>query len=343
MKPRFALAAHSAQLPDTSEGGWYHLLPAGVFMGVDGRGPYELADPTKVLAAFAARGADLCVDYNHQTLTAIEKQGPVPAAGWIKELQFRDTGMWARIDWTTTAQAALAAKEYRYLSPVFRFSKTTGEVVALDGAGLTNDPNLHLQAAASRQGDFMDELLERLRYMLNLPITTTAEEVMAQLDKLKAMIADQAAAKTAAEAMSRTLGLPETTPLAELATAVHTRLQQAPDPAQWVPMAEYQSVNSRLAALGASQRDGEVDRLVTAAMEAGKVSPSMEAWARDYASRDPKGFTAYVSAAPALTPGGLVPGGQPPPGPVELDADTTAMCRMFGHDPKDIANAMKEV
>ncbi len=40
----------------------------------------------------------------------------------------------------------------------------------------------------------MDELLERLRYLLNLPVTTTAEEIAAQLDKLKAQIGADAAA-----------------------------------------------------------------------------------------------------------------------------------------------------
>jgi phage I-like protein len=338
---RFALAAHSIQLPDQA-GDWYHMIPAGVFMGYDGRGPYDLADPSKVLAAFAARGADLCVDYNHQTLSAIDKQGPVPAAGWIKELQFRETGMWARIEWTEAAQACLDAKEYRYLSPVFRFSKTTGEVMALDGAGLTNDPNLHLQAAASRQGDFMDELLERLRYLLNLPLTTTTDEILAQLDKLKAMITASAATQAAAAAMSRALDLPETTGLVELSTALHSRITQGPDPSKWVPIAEFQAVNSRLAGLDASQKAESVERLVTAAMAAGKVSPSMEAWARDYASRNPEGFQAYAASAPVLTPGSLV-AGEPPPGTtVVQDADFTAMCRMFGHEPQAIATAMKE-
>lgn len=338
MTLRYAIAAHSIQLPE-QVGDWYHLMPAGVFIGTDGRGPYDLANPSKVLADFASRGEDLYVDYDHQTLKAIDKQGPVPAAGWIKELQSRETGLWGRIEWTQTAQAALAAKEYRYLSPVFKFSKSTGEVMALDGAGLTNAPNLHLQAAASRQGDLMPELLERLCHLLNLPLTTTADELMAQLDKLKTLIAGQ----TAAEAMSKALGLPETAALTDISTAFHARITQAPDPAKWVPMDAFQSVNSRLEALNSSQKNESVERLVTAAMSAGKVSPAMAEWARDYASRDAKGFEAYVAAAPALTGGSVVPTDPPPGGSaVNQDADFTAMCRMFSHDPKAIATAMKE-
>jgi phage I-like protein len=30
---------------------WVHLVPAGRFSGVDGRGPYTLADPAAVIAA----------------------------------------------------------------------------------------------------------------------------------------------------------------------------------------------------------------------------------------------------------------------------------------------------
>lgn len=296
MKPCLALAIHSMDLPD-QVGEWFHLIPSGTFVGRDGRGPYTLA-PERVLAAYAARGADLCVDYDHQTLTAKDKQGAVPASGWIKALELREDGIWGRIEWTDTAAAALEKKEYRYLSPVFSFDPKTGAVVRLDGAGLTNDPNLHLQAAASRQGDnSMEELLERLRWLLNLPITATADEIKAQLDKLKEQIT---AGQADCAAMSQLLGLPAGTALPEIATAVHARISQAPDPAKWVAIGEYERVANALAQSTADQKTTAVDQAVQAAMAAGKVAPSMEGWARDYASRDLASFTAYVAKAPAI-------------------------------------------
>lgn len=39
-----------------------------------------------------------------------------------------------------------------------------------------------LAVASSPQEDTMDELLERLRWMLNLPVTATAEDIIAELN-----------------------------------------------------------------------------------------------------------------------------------------------------------------
>ncbi|WP_259304674.1 phage protease [Thermomonas sp. S9] len=196
---------------------WVHLIPAGVFSGRDGRGPYTL-DAAAVLEAFARHGADLPIDYEHQSLTATDKAGPVPAAGWITALDMREDGLWARVTWTPQAAALLAAREYRYLSPVF-MHRQDGAIVELVGAGLTHTPNLHLRAAAARQleAHAVDELLERLIYMLNLPVTATADEVAAELQKLIDRL-------TAAEAAAQ---------------AAQSAQPAAPDPAQWVPMSQH--------------------------------------------------------------------------------------------------------
>jgi phage I-like protein len=301
-------------IPD-QVGEWFHLIPAGTFLGRDGRGPYTLADPERVLAEFAARGADLCVDYDHQSLSAAEKQGPVPASGWIKALESREDGIWGRIDWTERAQAHLAAKEYRYLSPVFSFNPQTGEVVRLDGA------------APSRQGASMEEFLEQLRWLLNLPVGATADDIKAHLEKIKQQIE---AGQTAGEAMSKLLGLPAGTALAEIATAVQARVGQAPDPAQWVPKAEYERVANALAQNTADQKAARVDQVVRAAMAAAKISPALEGWARDYANRDLEAFNAYVAKTPAIVADAH--GKNPPQGDglPTLTADQEAVARACG-------------
>jgi len=289
------LARHAISLPlspaDADEASftppeWVHLIPAGTFSGRDGRGPYTL-DAQAVLAAFAANGADLPIDYDHQSLTAEEKSGPVPAAGWIKELQAREDGIWARVEWTPRAAELLANKEYRYLSPVFRYQAKTGRVVALTGAGLTHNPNLYLQATASRkESHAVDELLERLIYMLNLPVTATPEEVAAELQKLiDRLKTAEAAAAQAAE---------------ELAAAQ----SREPNPAEFVPVALHKQVADQLAALQAELARREAEAAMEAAMSARKVSPGMREWALAYASRDLEGFKAFVAAAPEIVPEG---------------------------------------
>lgn len=275
-----AIALHDA---DSSTGGdappeWVHLSPAGTFSGRDGRGPYTLDASTAqaVLDAFARHGADLPIDYEHQSLTAADKAGPVPAAGWIKALEVRADGLWAQVAWTPQAAALLAAREYRYLSPVFMHRKD-GAIVELVGAGLTHTPNLHLRAAAARQleAHAVDDLLERLIMILNLPVTATGDEVAAELQKLIDRL-------TAAEA------------------AAQAAQSRQPDPAEWVPVAQHRAVAEQLAALQAAQARAAAEAAVAEAMRSGKLVPAMQDWALAYASQDPSGFAAWAASAPVV-------------------------------------------
>lgn len=138
---------HAQDLPATPLE-WIQLLPAGQFNGRDGRGPY-LTDAQFILTEFAGWGMSLPIDYEHQSLEAAAKVGPVPGAGWIRELQNRDGEIWGRVDWTDTAKALIGKREYLFISPVFDHDKQ-GRIVRLVGAGLTNNPNLYLRAVASR-------------------------------------------------------------------------------------------------------------------------------------------------------------------------------------------------
>ncbi|MCV4633370.1 phage protease, partial [Escherichia coli] len=54
-----------------------------------------------------------------------------------------------------------------------------------------------------------------------------------------------------------------------------------PDPAKYVPVAAVTELQGQLAALTAQVTGGEVDKLVTEGMAAGKIVPALEAWARD--------------------------------------------------------------
>ncbi|MBI3130519.1 MAG: phage protease [Acidobacteria bacterium] len=305
-------ASHASQLPECCAGEalaeWYQLLPIGTFSGRDGRGPYRITDPATLLTAFSRWSCDLCVDYEHQSLDAAQKAGPIPAAGWIKALEVRADGVWARIAWTETAAACLQAKEYRYLSPVFSYDPKNGEVLALTGAGLTNTPNLHLRAAASRQGDPMNELLERLCVLLDVPVTTSAEDV---LGRLKPILAEHSASVSATHHLAKSVGLAEGSNLATVAQAVQSRLAQPPDPAQYVPKAVYDQTAHSLAQLQDQMKAGEVRALVSTAMSAGKVPPALEAWALEYAKRDTAGFRSYLETAPVLASASHATGSSP--------------------------------
>lgn len=132
---------------------WIHIMPSGEFSGRDGRGPWAMHNADAVIAASAAFAGKkpIPVDYDHQIDMAVKNGQPAPAAGWIKQLQARSDGLWGLIEWTSKASAHLAAKEYRYLSPVFNHTPS-GEVTRVLQAALTNNPALELTALASAQG-----------------------------------------------------------------------------------------------------------------------------------------------------------------------------------------------
>jgi phage I-like protein len=284
-----------------------------------------MLDAQAVLDAFAANGADLPIDYDHQSLTAEEKAGPVPAAGWIKELQAREDGIWGRVEWTPRAAELLANKEYRYLSPVFRYQAKTGRVVALTGAGLTHNPNLYLQAAASRKETHaVNDLIERLSRLLNLPVTATPDDIVAAIQKLVSRLKTaEAAAAHAAE---------------ELAAAQ----ARQPDPAQYVPIALHKQVADQLAALQAEIARREAEAAVEAAMSARKVSPGMKEWALSYASRDLEGFKAFVAAAPEIVAEGAHRRTESAHGVVLTDEDRLA-AKMLGMTEEAFAQAKQLV
>lgn len=142
----------------------FRILPAGTFRSADGSGRPENVPgwimtaqvAHRIIASLSGRRDDVLIDYEHQSLQAGKNGGIAPAAGWFKRAEWRDgDGLYA-IDarWTEKAAAMIAAKEYRFISPVFTFDKRSGEVLGLFSVGLTNQPALDgltdLAAAAAR-------------------------------------------------------------------------------------------------------------------------------------------------------------------------------------------------
>lgn len=127
----------------------FRILPAGVFRAKDGR-PAHLpgwkidAEIAQRVIAASASVDELVIDYEHQTINAEKNGQPAPAAGWFRRMVWREgAGLFAvDVQWTDKARAMIAAKEYRYISPVFPYNAVTGEVQKIVGLGLTNNPAL---------------------------------------------------------------------------------------------------------------------------------------------------------------------------------------------------------
>ena len=193
----FSAICDRAIAPDAKTGTapeWVHLFPLGKMDGRDGR-KFTLSDPHNLVALFNAGGVDLPIDYEHQSDKP--SAGPIPAAGWVKELRVESDGLWGRVEWTATASQMIAGKEYRYISPSFLHRKD-GEVVRIKGAGLVHKPNLYLTALASEETNMTDQnqndaaLFPKIAELLNLPADTDMNTLIAALQKALSAIPDPA-------------------------------------------------------------------------------------------------------------------------------------------------------
>jgi len=327
---------------------WVHLIPAGVFFGRDGRGPWHLSDPEGFIERTNdyQAGADIQFDYEHQS-DLTEKNGrPAPAAGWIKELESREDGIWGRVEWTPKAAAMIADKEYRYASPVFTFQKESGELGRLESAGLVGRPNLELKALNNR-GASMEEFLTQLAALLGLAETATQEEIFAAVQKLaeQGESANSESGDDEKKAENDDGGEdppPETLPEAEAAllAAVSDLVTVAEDEAGAAPVAQkaknvaaalkaMRAMGKRLAAVEGQMARNSAESLVGKAVAAGKISPALKPWAMDYAMNDPGGFAAYAKNAPVIMAAnraerGVMGGGG------SLTQEERAVCKQLG-------------
>jgi len=308
---------------------WIELLPAGVFNGRDGRGPFKVEDPPAVIAATRAlaMAAGIPIDYDHATDFAAPTGRPAPAAGWVVAFEVRSGAVWGRVEWTARAAHAIAAREYRYVSPVFQFDPASGRVTRLLRAGLTNNPNLYLTAiaaavtrAANPERSIMDELLDKLKEILGLEPGATPEQVLAAV---RALTVDRDAGA----------GLDADGDDGNAASQANAR---ALDPARYVAVADFQKALTELNAMRAERARERAASSVDEAMRAGKLVPAQREWAIAYCAADPAGFSSFVARQPAILGGATGFGGEPPAAQgaagarAQLGAAELAICAQLG-------------
>jgi phage I-like protein len=286
--------------------GWHQLLPAGFFKAVDGR-PHDVPggqwylDATiaqRLIDQVQAAANDLVIDYEHQTLRKDENGQPAPAAGWFKDIEWRDgSGLWIKPRWTERAKSFVNNGEYRYLSAVFPYDATTGYPLKLHSAALTNRAGIDgMQALAdlnasdltpNHQEKAMNELLKQM--LKALGITVTGEAALSEEDQGKALAALNELKTKAGTADSLA------TQVAELSAKDTT-----PDPAKYVPIEVVSDLQGQLAALNAQHETSELEKKLTDAKNDGRLLPSMEAWARELGKKDMAALSAFLDKATPL-------------------------------------------
>lgn len=337
-------APEQAPVPDS-----VLLLPAGAFYGRDGRGPWRVADPQAVIAAsrLLAAGADLVIDYDHQSdFAAVSGTGGrAPAAGWITGLSMApDGGIRARVSWTPAARRAIAAREYRFLSPVFAHD-AAGRVIRLLRAGLTNTPNLALPAlnkemhrmdeplvaplpyagpAPAPEGTEGGSLADRLAALFGLPVPSPEQAILDRAERL-------AARPDPLRLVRELLGLPaDATPdLVAAVLAEQTGRAAALED-------RITTLQSQLHGMLRHRVEDDVDRLIAE----GRALPAERDAMISLAAGQPHYFQAIARSRPVLVePGALLTGGRPPRAPRGdgagnggLSRDELAVCRQLGLD-----------
>ena len=313
MKTKLLVAACASALNQSEE--WLVIIPEGNFKGIDGR-PFE-ADSwfltpdrgRQIVAALNSRKIDMVVDYEHGTLKSKETGEPAPASGWLKKFTYIEGVGLCSTDykWTDKAQGFIDKEEYKYLSPVFSYT-TTGEVTGLLCVALTNTPNLDelpalLAAAAqdlfaqnNQETSNMEELLERLRWMLNLPVSATAEEIIAELGKLQSQISDKTGVAVAANSKNLFDALAA---IDQIKIAANS--QQKPDLSQYVPIGVVTSLQNEIATLKGAAQTNEIETLIIAACADGRLlGEGMKDWATNLGESNPQALKEFLDKAPKI-------------------------------------------
>ncbi|MDC8012933.1 phage protease [Tahibacter soli] len=355
MTPGIAIAACAFALPTLGDSPLVaiQLTPAGSFRPRDGREMsvdawhIDAAKAARVIAAFQQLATPPVLDYEHQTLLAEENGQPAPAAGWFRNLVWREgEGLFGDVELTARARQYIADGEYRYFSPVIRYDPKTGDVLAFVMGALTNNPAIDgMQAVALRAAASfrlqppketpMDKLLAAVIAALSLHANATEDEAATAL-KAKHVPADRV--RTA-------LGLGADAD-GEAVVAACTSLRQKanatkPDPAEYVPRAAVDELRTEIASLKSENTERDVDALVKDALTDGRLLPALESWARDLGKSDVAQLRAYLKTAqPIAALSGTQTRGIAPnadPNAHGLNADELAICRAAGIAPADFA------
>lgn len=314
---------------------WVQLVPMGAFTGRDGRKwiVRDAAHAAEIISASAARAGsmDLVIDYDHQTDFGAKPGvgGTAIAGGWMKELQARSDGIYARVEWTAAAAEKLTGREYRYLSPVIQHTED-GTVTRILRAALTNSPNLELAAVAAEQLQEQEDvkLRETLVGALGLAATVTDEQIAEAAVTATAALSELTAIRTAAKAKD-----------GDDATAVIIAIQSQAasaeiDPSKYVPIETFTAVNAQLAQLMGSTATDTAEAAVNKAVEEGKILPATKPWALDYAKKDLTSFNSYVATlSPVIDPAARGEGGKTPPEKTATLSDAEkSVCATMGWD-----------
>ena len=322
---------HTA-LPDSAEvPEWLHLVPAGTVRGVDGRGPYTLANAAAVIAASMASGK-IAIDENHAIDVTRTTGGACPARGWIDRMEDRPDGIWGHVEWTPPGRQLMEDRAYRGISPVMQHT-AAGVISRVMRAGLSNAPNLtQLTTLHTQQDTSMD--IATLRTALGLP--ETADET-AILDRVRENATTASAHSQAITAIAAAAGV-TATDKDGLVTALQTQRAGSGD-----LVGKITTLQTELGTLQGERAREKATAFVDGAIKAGKpIAPLRDHYITRH-TQDAASVELEIGKLASINAGGITPAQQQSQhaaegdGMAELTGDDMTVAKKMDLDPKAMA------
>lgn len=336
-KTALALLALALTVQATTD---VHLLPAGEFVGRDGRPGKDLTwklpdEQGRAVAAWLnARHEKVKFqfDYEHQAMLSEENGQPAPASGWASTFEWRPgDGLYAtNVQWTAKAKQHIEALEYQYISPVILYDKDTGLVTGVLNAALVGMPCL---------GDLNPVAQERVARMNASFLSSLTHPEQSPMNPiLKALLAALGLTETATE-QEATTAVATLKAQAESVGGLNTQIAalkaQTPDPTKWAPVETVNTLNTEIAQLRAAAATREVDELIEKARAEGKVVAAVEPVWRELGKSNVAQLKTLIDSTPAnpalagkTQTGGKAPGKEG--GDAEGTAEELAICKSMG-------------
>jgi hypothetical protein len=292
------LAASDARvlilIGDSSESDGLRRIPVALITrGFKGTQKFTVTreDLASIVANFRKRGTgDVVIDYDHSTVYAAGSGAAAPAAGWLKKIDDAPDAkgvLWGWAEYTERGGRMVAAREYKYVSPVIEWSvrdKSTGEQqgATLTSLALTNSPlfeklpSLPLVASDSDGWSFDRGDVVEGRKVKDVKITKV---IAGAAGKVRLVADDNTETEMQLEGGQRVLTM------ADVKRGSDGRFDFAS-----LPHDENIVVASDV------MRAMDVQRAIDAAVKDGKIVPAQRAFYEKSALNDFEGFTTLVAS-----------------------------------------------
>lgn len=234
---------------------WIQIFPAGPDLEtLDGRS-FKMSDAAAFVHKLNVAAKPLLIDYDHRSHFSAGDGGSTEAAGWMTSFEVREGSIWAFVEWSEKAAAAIAAKTFRSISPEFQTNKKTGEITALLAAALLNRPAFEMTALASEQKTKEPKMLKAIAKALGLDESADEKSILTAIEKSNADHETQLASE---KAKAKTPSVEDFMPRADYDTV----------------LARATTAEEQVAKAGKEAFDQKVETMIAAAIKDGKITPA---------------------------------------------------------------------